>query len=74
MDPKIATLSLVAIADFLIALVSYFQSKKSQTNRAYALFALAVTIWGGSLALFLWIPNVGILDFLARLITFLGVL
>src|SRR3989344_6119136 len=72
MDPKIATLSLVAIADFLIALVSYFQSKKSQTNRAYALFALAVTIWGGSLALFLWTPNVWILDFLARLIYFSG--
>lgn len=72
MDPKIAILFLITSADFLIALISYFQNKKSPSNRAYALFAFVVSMWGLSLGLFLWLKNTDSLDLLARIIYFSG--
>lgn len=72
MEPKTLIVFICATIDFLIGLIVYSQNRKSETNIAYGVFALAVAMWGWGVAFFLWSTDLSLSIFFAKFLYFSG--
>lgn len=63
---------IVSSIDLLIVAIFNLQARFSTTIRAYALFALSVTLWGWGVGFFFWVSDPKLTDFFARFVYFAG--